>query len=381
MLDEHVRTRIDDAHVAVVLPANAVVRGREGSQHLEDLGVARGLALVVRTHNQPIPSGRRLVVVSWCHGESSLVGVNRRRRSRYPHRCVPLTWIGVPPDAQERIDGSQTGHGSGFCVETCRVSRLGTLDGQVGLVTGGGGGIGASIAVELASAGMRVVVAGRTRARVEEVARRVEGLALVGDVSLPADVDRWFVEATTSLGPIDLLVNNAAVLGAPEPFWAHDADEWWRVFEINLRGPQLCCRAALPTMIEHRRGRIINLTSGAAYLADLPANARDTSYPASKAALARFTELLAAQVAEHGVLAFAVSPGLVHSEMTSELADDSPWTPPDAPPRLIRGIAEGKADALSGRYLHAEHDADLDALAARGAEIRERDLNAIRLRR
>ena len=134
-------------------------------------------------------------------------------------------------------------------------------------------------------------------------------------------------------------------------------------------------------MIKRRYGRIVNLTSGAAYLPNPTANARDTSYPPSKAALARFTELLAAQVANYRVYAFAVSPGLVRSEMTSELADDSPWTPPDAPPRLIRGIAEGRADALSGRYLHAEHDADLDALAARSAEIRDGDLNTIRLRR
>ena len=63
------------------------------------------------------------------------------------------------------------------------------------------------------------------------------------------------------------------------------------------------------------------------------------------------------------------------------LPDTTPWTPPEAPPRLIRALAEGRADALSGRYLHAEHDADLDALAARADEIRQHDLNAIRLQR
>ncbi|HET7379489.1 MAG TPA: hypothetical protein VFJ24_05580 [Gaiellales bacterium] len=67
--------------------------------------------------------------------------------------------------------------------------------------------------------------------------------------------------------------------------------------------------------------------------------------------------------------------------MTATLPDATPWTPPDAPPRLIRGLAEGKADTLSGRYIHAEHDADLDALAARADEILQNDLNAIRLRR
>jgi hypothetical protein len=67
--------------------------------------------------------------------------------------------------------------------------------------------------------------------------------------------------------------------------------------------------------------------------------------------------------------------------MTASLPDTTSWTPPEAPPRLIRRLAQGEADALSGRYLHAEHDADLEALAARADDIRRHDLNAIRLRR
>jgi len=256
-----------------------------------------------------------------------------------------------------------------------------TLGGQVGLVTGGGRGIGASIAAELAAAGMRIAVTGRTRTQVEAAAAGIGGLGLVGDVSRPGDVDRWVEEATAQLGPIDLLVNNAGVTGAAEPFWDHHPDEWWRVFEVNVRGPQLCCRAVLPGMLERGRGRIVNLASGAAYLPNLPPNVRDTSYPPSKAALVRFTEMLAAELAGHGVFAFAVSPGLVRSAMTASLPDDLRWTPPEAAPRLIRGLAEGRADALAGRYLHAEHDADLDALVARADEVREHDLNSIRLRR
>ncbi len=109
----------------------------------------------------------------------------------------------------------------------------------------------------------------------------------------------------------------------------------------------------------------MNVTSGAAYIPNLPAVGRDTSYPPSKAALTRFSERLAEQLADYGVFAFAVAPGIVRSEMTASLPDATPWTPPDAPPRLIRGLAEGRADALGGR-------AD---------EIRQHDLNAIRLRR
>jgi len=261
------------------------------------------------------------------------------------------------------------------------IANLMRLEDQVGLVTGGGSGIGASVARALASAGMRVAVTGRRREPVEAVAAQIGGLAMVGDVSHRDDVERWIAETERCLGPIDLLVNNAAVLGAPEPFWEHDADEWWHVFEVNLLGPYLCCRAVLPSMVARRRGRIVNMTSGAAYIPTLPPNARDTSYPTSKAALTRFTELLAAQVAEYGVFAFAVAPGIIRSELTASLPDTTPWTPADAPPRLILGLAEGKADALSGRYLHAEHDADLELIAARADDIRKRDLNALRLRR
>jgi NAD(P)-dependent dehydrogenase (short-subunit alcohol dehydrogenase family) len=256
-----------------------------------------------------------------------------------------------------------------------------SLVGQVALITGGSRGIGARVAQELAAAGMRVAVAGRTAAALEAVAAGAGGLALVGDVSRPGVAERWVAETTTRLGPIDLLVNNAGVLGAPELFWLHDPDAWWRVFEINVRGTQLCCRAVLPAMLAEGHGRIVNVASGAAYLPWLPGNVADTSYPASKAAVARFTETLAAQLAGTGVVAFAVSPGLVRTDMTADLPDDSPWTPPEAAPRLIRALAEGGADALSGRYLHAEHDADLGGLARRADEVRTNDLNAIRLRR
>jgi 3-oxoacyl-[acyl-carrier protein] reductase len=80
---------------------------------------------------------------------------------------------------------------------------------------------------------------------------------------------------------------------------------------------------------------------------------------------------------------FFFSPGLVRTEMTETMGifgDDAPWTPPELAPELVRKLATGDYDALAGRYLHAEHD-DLDDLLARIDEVRERDLNAIRLRR
>jgi len=243
----------------------------------------------------------------------------------------------------------------------------------VALVTGGGRGIGAGIARELASAGMRVAVTGRTREQVEAVAAEIGGVALVGDVSRREDVESWVRE----LEPVDLLVANAGTATWEGRAWEVEPDEWWHVLEVNVLGVYLCCRAVIPGMIERGRGRIVITGSGAAYLP----GSTNTAYSASKAAVWRFGETLALQLEPHGIPVFVISPGLVRTEMTEgSFPDDAPWTPPELAPRLVRALASGRADALSGRYIHAEHD-DVDELVARADEIRRDDLNAIRLRR
>jgi NAD(P)-dependent dehydrogenase (short-subunit alcohol dehydrogenase family) len=177
------------------------------------------------------------------------------------------------------------------------------------------------------------------------------------------------------------LVATAGIAGVRGPTWEADPDEWWHTFEVNVRGPYLCARAGIPGMLARGRGRIVNMGSGAAYL---PGGARDgISYGPSKAALHRFSELLALELEPHGIPVFSISPGLVRTEMTLgafAFPDDAPWTPDEAAPALVRKLATGRYDALAGRYIHAEHD-DVDDLLARLDEIREQDLNAIRLRR
>jgi 3-oxoacyl-[acyl-carrier protein] reductase len=239
----------------------------------------------------------------------------------------------------------------------------------VALVTGGGRGIGADVARELAAAGMQVAVTARTAEQVEEVAREIGGRALVGDSSRREDVERWVAE----VGEIDLLVANAGIEGPSGKAWENDPDEWWHVFEVNVLGVYLCCRAVIPGMLERGRGRIVITGSGAAYLP----GSTNTSYSASKAAVWRLGETLARQL-EGQIPVFVISPGLVQTDMTSSFPADAPWTPPELAPRLVRALASGRADALSGRYIHAEHD-DVDDLVRRADEIREQDLNAIRV--
>ena len=105
-----------------------------------------------------------------------------------------------------------------------------------------------------------------------------------------------------------------------------------------------------------------------------------TAYSASKAAGCRYGETLANELAGR-IPVFFFSPGLVRTDMTAGwFADDAPWTPPELAPRLVAKLATGRYDALAGRYLHAEHD-DVDDLLARIDDVREHDLNAIRLQR
>jgi 3-oxoacyl-[acyl-carrier protein] reductase len=256
------------------------------------------------------------------------------------------------------------------------------LAGQIALVTGGGRGIGAAIARELAQAGMRVAVAARSRDQIEQVAEEIGGIAVGADVSDRASVTDMVASVEGELGAVDVLVNDAGIAGPREtkPIWEEDPAEWWHVFEVNVLGTYLCCRAVLPAMVERGSGRIINVGSGAAYLPARPGMLAGSAYGPSKAALYRFGEVLAGQLAGHGIALFTISPGLVRSEMTASLPDDAPWTPPELAPRLVRVLASGRADRLSGRYLHAEHD-DIEELIRRADEIRDQDLNAIRLRR
>jgi 3-oxoacyl-[acyl-carrier protein] reductase len=250
-----------------------------------------------------------------------------------------------------------------------------SLESQFVLITGGGRGIGAHIARELAGAGAKIAVSARSKDEVEAVAEEVGGVAIVADVTKAEDVERMVRDAESQLGPIDLLVANAGIGGPDGLTWEADVDEWWQVQEVNVLGVHLSCRAVIPGMLERGRGRIVITGSGAAYLP----GASSTPYPTSKAAVCRYGETLANELRGR-IPVFPISPGMVKTELTSWRSDDADWTPPELAPRLVHVLASGRADALAGRYIHAEHD-DIEDLIARADEIERDDLNAIRLQR
>jgi NAD(P)-dependent dehydrogenase (short-subunit alcohol dehydrogenase family) len=263
----------------------------------------------------------------------------------------------------------------------------------VAIVTGGGRGIGRAIAKAFAAEGAAVAVTARTQSQIDETAAMIaagggRAIAIAGDIANPADVASLAEQVADRLGPVDVLVNNAAHTSSAARFWEADPDEWWRGVEVNLRGPFLAARAVLPAMLERRGGRIINISSRSA---GIPAPGR-SEYASSKAALVRLTDTLAAEATDYGISVFAVHPGRVPTE-ASRRFESSPagqrWfveagdvlkaleAPPERCADLCVVLASGRADGLSGRFLSIFDD--IDDLIRRAADIQRDDLYALRL--
>jgi citronellol/citronellal dehydrogenase len=205
---------------------------------------------------------------------------------------------------------------------------MGKLSGKVAIVTGASRGIGKEIAKRFAAEGARVACTART---VEEGAHRLEGsldstiaeiadaggeaLALAGDVSSFQECERIVRSARGALGPIDVLVNNAA-LTYFIPVAEFPPEKWLKSFAVNVHGPFFMSRLVLEEMLARRSGAIVNISSGAAIgpgrgpYKSAPLRG-GTLYGAEKAALERFTQGLAAEVYRDGVSVTCVSPSLV----------------------------------------------------------------------
>ena len=274
----------------------------------------------------------------------------------------------------------------------------GELDfsGQVALVTGGGRGLGRAFAQALAGAGARVAVTARSGHEIAETVGLIEqaggtAIAVPADVTDQAAVVRAVRLTEERLGPVDILANNAGVLGPSGRDWEVDVDDWWRTFDVNLRGAFLCARTVIPGMIARHRGRIINISSASVNI-HLP---YASAYGVSKAALTYLANCLDSATKEYGVFAFAYAPGFVRTDVIDDVAEsynirrvgvdiyrkrleDDHDTTLERAVEVFMFLASGRADRLSGRHIDV-YDDEMD-LTARTDDILREDLYTLRRR-
>ena len=271
------------------------------------------------------------------------------------------------------------------------------LSPTVAVITGGGRGIGRLFAQSLSGAGAAVGVIARSGDELAETVALVEAAggvatAAVADVTDERSVDAAFTKFRDELGPIDLLVNNAGVLGPIGPLWEVDGRSWWRTMEINVGGMLVCTQLALPEMVARRRGRVINVASQAG----VHRWPLVSAYSVSKASVVKFTENVARETSRFGVSVFSVHPGLLPIGLGETGLPDAPadshigriraWVEhemaegrgadPACAMRLMARLARGDGDALSGRHISV-HD-DLDAVVERIDAVRDNDLYVLK---
>ena len=255
---------------------------------------------------------------------------------------------------------------------------MGKLDGKVAVVTGASRGIGQAIADLFASEGAKVVCAARTVAegdhkmlegslnRTVETIKAAGGEAAIAQANVSEEDDcvHLIDAANEAFGPVDVLVNNAA-LNYYIPIVDYPTSRWVRSFAVNVHGPFILSKLVLPDMIERNEGAIVNISSGAAIgpgsgpYEDQTARG-GTMYGASKAALERMTQGLAQEVAAHNIAVTALSPsqvvptpGTVFHKLVDDL-DDPRGESPEYMARATLLLATEGAERLNGRVTYSQ---------------------------
>ncbi|HXX70847.1 MAG TPA: SDR family oxidoreductase [Candidatus Acidoferrum sp.] len=256
----------------------------------------------------------------------------------------------------------------------------GVLAGQVAIVTGAGRGIGRGIALRFAAEGAAIGLTARTRSQLDRTLAQIEaaagrGIVVEGDARNRTDVERIVHAIEAKLGGTTILVNNAGTPGPYGPVGVVDPDSWWDAQRLHILAPMLFMTAVVPGMIARGAGRIIMISSPRSYR--LTANL--SAYSLGKAAQNKLVELVANEGRPHGLKAFSLDPGSILTEMADETMaspDAQQWVP-EMVQRLYElkgrqgfedgidwctercvGLASGRYDVLSGRYIDRTDDPD-----------------------
>jgi 2-dehydro-3-deoxy-L-rhamnonate dehydrogenase (NAD+) len=193
----------------------------------------------------------------------------------------------------------------------------GAIASKTALVTGAARGIGFAIASRLAAEGARVAVLDLDSAAAASAAKKIGGgaLALTADVTKSAEVAAAIRQVVEAWGRLDILVNNAGITGRSFPIWELSEEDWRRVIDADLTSVFLCCRAAVPVMLEQGSGRIINIAS----IAGKEGNPTLVPYSAAKAGVIGLTKALAKEVCTRGILVHAVAPAVIGTELLEQM--------------------------------------------------------------
>jgi NAD(P)-dependent dehydrogenase (short-subunit alcohol dehydrogenase family) len=204
----------------------------------------------------------------------------------------------------------------------------GGFDGRVALVTGAGRGVGRAITLALAARGAGTALVSRTAAELEAVAAEVAATGaeppsvIVADMSDPAQIAAAVRRAVAELGPVDILVNNAAVVWPLGPTAKVDPTDWEAAFRINVFAVLRMTQEVLPSMLERGWGRIVDVSSG--IVAHPDGMVGGNAYAATKAALEAHVVNLAAELDGTGVTVNAFRPGAVDTAMQGWIRDQDP---------------------------------------------------------
>lgn len=243
------------------------------------------------------------------------------------------------------------------------------LKDKVAIITGGSMGVGKIIATAFARESAAVMLMARNKPELEATRRELAGITTKvamysGDVTKEEEVKELVRRTLAEFGTIDILVNSAGILGPLGIITDITSEDWVRTININLIGTFLCIKAVLPTMIKNRRGKIITFGGGGS---DTP-RPRFSAYSASKTAVIRLTETIAAEVKEYNIDVNAIAPGPVDTRMLSQRLASldiigkeeaanalrhqaGGCTPPEKVMEIAVFLASAKSDGLSGKEI------------------------------
>lgn len=196
------------------------------------------------------------------------------------------------------------------------------LDGEVAIITGGGGGLGRELCLAFVEAGGKVAVVDVAAVNGEKTLQEImeaggDGVFIKADITKGDEVRKLMGKIAEQFGKIDILVNNAGtVLG--KPFSEVEEDDWHRVMDINLTSAFLCSRFAGEYMIKHGKGKIINISSNAGFVAAT----NQSAYCASKAGLISLTKCLALEWAKYNINVNAIAPGYIRTALSASALED-----------------------------------------------------------